>query len=142
MSAPTRRTLLGGAALAGIGAALAPAVAQSGVPCNSKAPTPSPDRRAWLAAQASLAREQSRDDEVDARHTAACAAGTLTDDLDKEWSDSAVVLCDAEWAAFETDAPDLQAVAWKIGMLLRRQMIQDDFAQILTADLRRLQPEG
>lgn len=142
MSAPTRRALLGGAALAGIGAAIGPAAAHPKVNGNPRTPTPSPDRAAWQAAQANLAREQARDAEVDARHTAAEADGTCTDALELEWSDSTVTLCDAEWAVFETPAPDLQAIAWKVRHLVAHGMIQDDFAKILAADLRRLNPEG
>ncbi len=104
--------------------------------------TIAPDRSAWAAAQASLAQALATDRDLDAQHTAAQRDGTLTPELEQAWSDSADALGSAEWALFETEAPDISAVGWKIAMLSNHGLLQEDFAERLRADINRITNTG
>lgn len=104
--------------------------------------TIAPDRSAWAAAQASLAQALAADRELDAQHTAAQRDGTVTPELEQAWSDSADALGSAEWALFETEAPDISAISWKIAMLSNHGLLQEDFADRLRADINRITNTG
>ncbi len=108
----------------------------------STACTIAPDRSAWAAAQASLAQALATDRDLDAQHTAAQRDGTITPELEQAWSDSADALGGAEWALFETEAPDISAVGWKIAMLSNHGLLQEDFAERLRADINRITNTG
>lgn len=63
--------------------------------------------------------------------------------IEKRWDESGVVVGDAEWALFNTPAPDAAAIEWKIAHLLNAGIvIDDDLAQTIYADLRHLQSKG
>ncbi|WP_153006961.1 hypothetical protein [Sphingomonas sanguinis] len=96
------------------------------------------DRSAWEAAAAKLQAERTRDRALDARHSEAQANGTLTEDLEQEWSDSIEPLGEAEWALFATDAPDLAAIDWKLKHLADHGMLEDQHVEQLRADIARL----
>lgn len=96
------------------------------------------DRAAWEAAAAKLEAEQTRDRALDARHSEAQANGTLTEDLEQEWSDSIEPLGEAEWALFATGAPDLAALDWKLKHLADHGMLEDQHVEQLRADIARL----
>lgn len=96
------------------------------------------ERSAWEAAAAKLQAEQTRDRALDARHSAAQANGTLTEDLEQEWSDSINPLCEAEWALFTTIAPDLAALDWKLKHLADHGLIEEQHVEQLRADIARL----
>lgn len=96
------------------------------------------DRSAWEVATAKLQAEQTRDRALDARHSEAQANGTLTEDLEQEWSDSIEPLGEAEWALFATGAPDLAALDWKLKHLADHGMLEDQHVEQLRADIARL----
>lgn len=97
-----------------------------------------PDRSAWNAADAKLQAELARDQVIDARYKAAKADGTLTPEFEREWSDSTLPLSDAEWALFETDAPDLAAIDWKLQFLADHHLLEQQHVSRLRADVARL----
>jgi len=96
------------------------------------------DRSAWESASTKLRAEQTRDRALDARHSEAQANGTLTEDLEQEWSDSIEPLGDAEWALFATSAPDLAALDWKLKHLADHGMLEEQHVEQLRADIARL----
>ncbi len=96
------------------------------------------DRSAWDAADAKLQAEMARDQVIDARYKAAKADGTLTPEFEREWSDSTLPLSDAEWALFETDAPDLAAIDWKLQFLADHHLLEEQHVSQLRADIARL----
>lgn len=97
-----------------------------------------PDRFTWDAADAKLQAELARDQMIDARYKAAKADGTLTPEFEREWSDSTLPLSDAEWALFETDAPDLAAIDWKLQFLADHHLLEEQHVSQLRADIARL----
>lgn len=100
------------------------------------------DRSAWDAAYLALRREQDRDAVIDARHAQARADGTITAELEREWSNSLDPLSDAEWALFETPAPDHAALQWQLTFLRDHRVgLQPNVWERLTADVRRLAGE-
>jgi hypothetical protein len=129
----TRRALLGGAGLASV-ALIAPAAPAAMAPTSNSAE--------WDAAKSIVEREARRDAALDARHSVACADGTITDALEQEWSDSTDILCTAQDALFATLAPNLLAVEWKLQMLADRDLIDDDLSAQLLADMRHLRSGG
>lgn len=118
----------------------APAIATGNAASASLAADPkNVDRSAWDAALAKVEREHARDADLDARHAQAEADGTLTAALEQEWSDSVEPLCAAEWEAFDTPAPDMQALHWKVTMLGRHGLaFEDAIAATIIADVARL----
>jgi len=128
----TRRALFGGAGIVALAAA-APALSGAVPP-----PTKLLNRRDWDAAFAKLQAELARDRALDARHSEAQANGTLTEELEQEWSDSIDPLCVAEWELFATTAPDLAALDWKLKHLADHGLIDEDNVEQLRADIKRL----
>jgi hypothetical protein len=90
---------------------------------------------AWDAHEAALA----ADVPVNARYEAADKAGEVPEALMKEWDQSGTRMGDAEWALFETPAPDLAALLWKMKMIGPRDLcFGDNIAANLIGDVERL----
>lgn len=135
----TRRALIGCAGLAGV-AIVAPAVA---IVHPATIASANPDRDRWDAAMRLLKDAQTSDAALNARHAAAEAAGTLTEALDDEWDASATSLSELSWRLFDTPAPDIAAVEWKITMLRDCCLAFDaDIAARVLADLHRISREA
>ena len=89
----------------------------------------------WEAARTALRREQEREAAINARHAQAQADGTMTKELEQEWSDSIDPLVAAEWALFTIPAPDLAAVGWKLTMLADKGLVDEDIGKRLIGDV-------
>lgn len=62
----------------------------------------------------------------------------MTDELEKEWDDSGTRMGNAEWALFETPAPNLTGLLWKMKLIAPRSLsFDDDIAAGFIGDVER-----
>ncbi len=97
-----------------------------------------PDRSAWDNCLAKLNDLWDRDRQICSRRAVAEPAGTWTDADETAWNDSSEAINMVDWELFEMNAPDLAALDWKIKMLADHDLIQEDWADFLRADIARL----